>query len=41
MENKADFNILNDTSENVILVQLMDALGNVNHAISIVGYCIF
>ena len=35
------FDILNDISENVTLVQLMDSLGNVNHAISIVGYWIF
>ena len=31
------FHILNDISENVTLVQLMDSLGNVNNAISIVG----
>ena len=36
-----DFDILNDISEDVTLVQLMDSLGNVNHAISIVGYSIF
>ena len=30
-----------DISENVTLVQLMDSLGNVNHAISVVGYWIF
>ena len=35
------FDILNDMSETVPLVQLMELLGNVNHAISIVGYCIF
>ena len=35
-----DFGILNDISENVTLVQLMDSLGNVNHAISIVSYWI-
>ena len=35
------FYILNEISEDVNLVQLMDSLGNVNHAISIVGYCIF
>ena len=33
--------ILNDISENVTLVQLMDSYGNLNHAISIVGHCIF
>ena len=35
------FDILNYISENVTLVQLMDSLGNVNRAISIVGHCIF
>ena len=35
------FDILNDISENVTLVQLMDTLGNVNNSISIVGRCIF
>ena len=38
---KGAFNILNDISENVTLVQLMDTLGNLNHAISIVRYWIF
>ena len=36
-ENDA-FDILSDISENVTLVQLMDSLGNVNHAIIIVGH---
>ena len=36
-----DFDILNDISEDVTLVQLMDSLGNVTHAISVVGYWIF
>ena len=36
-----DFYILNDTSEDVTLVQLMDSLVNMNHAISILGYWIF
>ena len=36
-----DFDILNEISEDATLVQLMDSLGNVNHAISIVGYWIF
>ena len=36
-----DFDILNDISEDVTLVQLMDSLRNLNHAISIVGYWIF
>ena len=35
------FDILTDTSEHVTLVQLMDYLGNVNHAISVVEKCIF
>ena len=35
---KGTFYILNSISENVTLVQLMDTLGNVNHATSIVGY---
>ena len=35
---KGTYNILKDISENVTLVQLMDSLGNVNHAISVVGY---
>ena len=40
-KNKGAFDILNDVSENVSLVQLMDTLGDLNHAISIVGYWIF
>ena len=35
------FDILNDISEDVTLVQLMGSLGNVNNAISILGYWIF
>ena len=35
------FYILTEISEHVTLVQLMDSLGNVNHAISVVGYWIF
>ena len=35
------FDILNDISENVTLVQLMVSLGNVNRAFSIVGHWIF
>ena len=35
---KGAFDILNDISENVTLVQLMDTLGTVNHAIGIVAY---
>ena len=33
--------LLNDISEDVTLVQLMDSLVNMNHAISILGYWIF
>ena len=36
-----NFDILNDISECVTLVQLMDSLGNVNHTISVVRYWIF
>ena len=32
---------MKNISANVTLVQLMDSLGNVNHAISVVGGCIF
>ena len=32
-----DFDILNEISEDVTLVQLMDSLVNVNHAMSVVG----
>ena len=35
------YDILTDISENVTLVQLIDSLVNVNHAISVVGYWIF
>ena len=38
---QVSFYILRDISENVTFVQLMDSVGNVNHAVSIVGYCIF
>ena len=34
---KGEYDILKNISENVTLVQLMDSLGNVNHAISVVG----
>ena len=40
-KNKGSCYILKDTSEIFTLVQLMDSLGNVNHAISVVGYWIF
>ena len=36
-----DYKILDDISANVTLVQLMDSIGNVNHAISVVGNRIF
>ena len=35
------YDILTGISENVTLVKLMDYLGNVNNAISVVGYWIF
>ena len=35
------YDILTDISEHVTLVELMDYLGNVNHAISVFGYWIF
>ena len=38
---KGPYKLLEDISENVTLVHLMDPLGNVNHAISVVGYWIF
>ena len=38
---KDAFDVLNDISEDITLVQLMDSLGNVNHAISIIWYWIF
>ena len=40
-KNKGTFDILNEISENVTLVQLMVTIGNLNHVISIVGYWIF
>ena len=36
-----EYEILENISANVTLVQLMDSLGNVNHAISVVGSWIF
>ena len=41
LKNKGAFDIINYISENFTLFRLMDKLGNMNHAISIVGYCIF
>ena len=38
---KGEYKILEDISANVTLVQLIDLLGNVNHAISVVGNLIF
>ena len=38
---KGEYDILKNISSNVTLVQLMDSLGNVNHAISVVGSWIF
>ena len=38
---KGYYDILTDIREYVTIVQLMDYLGNVNHAISVAGYCIF
>ena len=38
---KGEYDILEKISANVTLVQLMDSLGNVNHAISVVGSWIF
>ena len=35
------YDIMKYTSENVTIVELMDYLSNVNHAISVVGYWIF
>ena len=40
-QKKGLYKILEDISEHVILVQLMDSLGNVNNVIIVVGYCIF
>ena len=33
---KRIFDIINNISENVTLVQMIDSLGNVNHAVSVV-----
>ena len=38
---KGSYDILKDISENVTLVKLMDYLGNIHNAISVVGYWIF
>ena len=41
IKKKGEYEILKNISANVTLVQLMDSLGNVNHAISVVGSWIF
>ena len=41
MEENDGFDILNNISEDVKLVNLMGQLGNMNHDISVVGYWIF
>ena len=38
---KGVFDIINYIGKNVTLAQLMDPPGNINHAIVIIGYCIF
>ena len=38
---KVLYKILEDISEHVTLVQLMDSFGNMTHAIIVVGYWIF
>ena len=38
---KGYYDILKDINENDTLVQFMDSLGNLNHAINVVGYWIF
>ena len=40
-KNKGRYKILEDISKHVTIVQLMYSLGNVNHAISVVGKWIF
>ena len=40
-KNMGSYDIMKNISEHVNLVQLMDYLGNVNHAISVVRYWIF
>ena len=38
---KGSFNILNDIIKHFTLVQLINYIGNANHAISVFGYWIF
>ena len=40
-KNMGSFHVLTDISEHVTLVQLIYSLGNVNHAIEVIGYWIF
>ena len=40
-QKKGSYDILTDISEHVTLVHLIDYFGNLNHAISVVGYWIF
>ena len=40
-KNKGYYYVVGYISENFTLVQLMDSLGNMNHAIGVVGYWIF
>ena len=40
-KNNGSYDIMTDISEHVTFFQLMNVLGNVNHAISVVGYWIF
>ena len=40
-KNMSSYDILTDISEHVTLVHLMDSLGCMNHAISVIGYWIF
>ena len=41
MEKVGNFDIMNNISENVILVQLMYSLGNFNYEVSVVGKWVF
>ena len=41
MKKRGQFDILNDISEHLTLVQIMDTTGNVNHAFSITGCWIY
>ena len=40
-EEKGEFDILNDISDHVTLVQILGKAGNVNHAVSITGCWIY